>query len=623
MNLLCKLFSGSYENLWKALIRPNRDKYTIKELGPYKFELNSRNYKRTDLIIPNKRRLNLICSFWEPFDEEREYDQLPCVIYLHGNSSSRLEAIGQLKHLLPRNITVFAFDFAGCGKSEGEYISLGLKESDDVECIINYLLKTNKVSTIGLWGRSMGAVTALIYASRQNNHLSAILLDSAFFSLKKLIEELIEKSINIPTFILNSIFETLRKTVLEKAYFDIINIEPYLYAKHCNVPAFFCHGKDDTLIDIHHCKDLYSIYPGYKKLSLLEGNHNSPRDTEFKDSASLFFYHNLNLIVLNKNIDNNISIDSNIINRTSVNNSAINYKNQKSYTFKTKINLDNNISYNNLKDSVNEKNENEKKCVDYSNRNILNYFQKCSSNDLNQINNNNKKMNLKEHILKNSSFNNKNNINNINNIKFHKKEDNIKKLRTASSSQNIYFKKNIHNPFIKYSSKINPLSNNCNVLMDMQLINNKINHNTRYKSNDAFKSIEAKKNTISNNSSFYRKNLRRTSNSKNSNVNVGINPFLFQFSNKKNNENEKQEKSFYRSKLNNTMNIKRNLIPNKVEKKWIIFEGINPYLNKNKNYFKKKSINKGNSLDDEDNTIKNEDNFMEIDEKMIKNKAKI
>ena len=55
MNLLCKLFSGSYDNLWKAIIRPNRDKYSSKDLGPYKFQLNSKNYKRTDLIILNKK----------------------------------------------------------------------------------------------------------------------------------------------------------------------------------------------------------------------------------------------------------------------------------------------------------------------------------------------------------------------------------------------------------------------------------------------------------------------------------------------------------------------------------------------------------------------------------------
>ena len=98
--------------------------------------------------IYNRRNLKLYCSFWEPFDEEREYDRLPCVVYLHGNSSSRAEAVSEVVYLLPMNICLFAFDFSACGKSEGDYISLGWYERDDVECVIEHLRKTVRKSII-------------------------------------------------------------------------------------------------------------------------------------------------------------------------------------------------------------------------------------------------------------------------------------------------------------------------------------------------------------------------------------------------------------------------------------------------------------------------------------------
>ena len=41
--------------------------------------------------------------------------------------------------LLPQNITVFAFDFAGSGLSEGEYISLGWYEREDVQTVTEHL----------------------------------------------------------------------------------------------------------------------------------------------------------------------------------------------------------------------------------------------------------------------------------------------------------------------------------------------------------------------------------------------------------------------------------------------------------------------------------------------------
>lgn len=73
-----------------------------------------------------------------------------------------------IPHILCHDITLFTFDFAGCGNSEGEYISLGYYEKDDVDVVFKYLRSLGTVSSIGLWGRSMGAVTALMYAD--TNH---------------------------------------------------------------------------------------------------------------------------------------------------------------------------------------------------------------------------------------------------------------------------------------------------------------------------------------------------------------------------------------------------------------------------------------------------------------------
>ena len=292
MSLLTNIFGGSYEDLWKAVIRPNRDEYKEDDLGPDKFQINHKFYKRTDFTITNKRNLKLMCSFWEPYDEEREYVRLPCVVYLHGNSSSRCEALAEIKYLLPLNITVFAFDFSACGKSQGEYISLGWYEREDVESVIEYLRKTNKVSTIGLWGRSMGAVTAIMYGDRDPS-IAGMVLDSAFASLKELIEELVKERVNLPNFILNQATKLVKSTIMKKAKFNLDEIEPKNYAVRCFIPALFCHAKNDTFVNQHHCKDLSEVYAGDKNVIYVEGNHNSSRPRYFRDSASIFFYNTL------------------------------------------------------------------------------------------------------------------------------------------------------------------------------------------------------------------------------------------------------------------------------------------------------------------------------------------
>ena len=292
MNILANLFSSSYQELWKAIIRPYRDDYSDKDLGPKKFRLNKKFYKRSDFSLVNSRNIRIMCSFWEPYDEEREYARLPCVIYLHGNSSSRCEVIPNLKYLLPLNITVLAFDFTACGRSEGEYISLGWYEILDVECVINFLRNSKKVSTIGLWGRSMGAATSIIYASKDPT-IAGIFLDSPFYSLNLLIDELSKDKVSLPDFLVRQVIKMIKQTVKDKADFNIDDIEPGEFAQKCFVPAFFCHGKDDTFVNVHHCNDLYLIYPGEKYILLVDGDHNSLRPNKLNENASEFFYNAL------------------------------------------------------------------------------------------------------------------------------------------------------------------------------------------------------------------------------------------------------------------------------------------------------------------------------------------
>mmetsp|Transcript_19673 Transcript_19673/g.9136 ORF Transcript_19673/g.9136 Transcript_19673/m.9136 type:complete len:162 (+) Transcript_19673:1-486(+) len=160
----------------------------------------------------NRRGLMLECSHFEPDDEERVTEKLPCVVYLHGNCSSRLEALPCVPVLLPSNITVFALDLAGSGLSEGEYISLGWYERDDVDLVVEHLRNSDRVNTIGLWGRSMGSVTSLLHGDRDPS-IAGMVLDSPFTQLRTLAEELAKSYTKLPTFIISGAMSILKRTI--------------------------------------------------------------------------------------------------------------------------------------------------------------------------------------------------------------------------------------------------------------------------------------------------------------------------------------------------------------------------------------------------------------------------
>ena len=63
---------------------------------------------------------------------------LPVVIYCHSHSGNRLEGLNLVDLFCP-NFGVCLFDFTGCGNSEGKYVTLGIKEQDDLISVIDHL----------------------------------------------------------------------------------------------------------------------------------------------------------------------------------------------------------------------------------------------------------------------------------------------------------------------------------------------------------------------------------------------------------------------------------------------------------------------------------------------------
>ena len=105
---------------------------------------------------------------------------MPCVLYAHGATENKLEGLEQLELVLPLGINLCSFDFSGCGNSEGEYVTFGHKERDDLKSVIAYIVKHKRVSDVVLWGRSMGAVASIFYMAENPGIVNCAILDSGF-----------------------------------------------------------------------------------------------------------------------------------------------------------------------------------------------------------------------------------------------------------------------------------------------------------------------------------------------------------------------------------------------------------------------------------------------------------
>jgi dipeptidyl aminopeptidase/acylaminoacyl peptidase len=282
-----------YDSVCNLIIRPERHLYDPSlSLGPRLFSLERRIYERRDFTVENSRGMNLQCSHFQPIEQQRKSEKLPCVIYLHGNCGSRVDSLPIVEVLLPHGITVLAFDFSGSGLSDGDYVSLGFFEKQDVSDIVSYLWSTKRVSRIGLWGRSMGAATTLMYASIDKG-ISALVTDSPFTSLHDLINEIVWSAQSwVPKSLIVAGISVIGRRIQSKAGFDIELNNPIRYVSRCRAPIIMAHAMDDNFIRIQHTIDLFQEYGGYiKSMVILQGDHNSPRDDEFYQNSAEFLHY--------------------------------------------------------------------------------------------------------------------------------------------------------------------------------------------------------------------------------------------------------------------------------------------------------------------------------------------
>ncbi|KAF7813735.1 Alpha/beta hydrolase fold-5 [Senna tora] len=252
--------------------------------------LKGKWYQRKDVEIKNGRSDVLQCSHYMPIVSP-EGKPLPCVIYCHGNSGCRADGSEAAIILLPSNITVFTLDFSGSGLSGGDHVTLGWNEKDDLRAVVDYLRADGNVSLIGLWGRSMGAVTSLMYGA-EDPSIAGMVLDSPFSDLVDLMMELVDTyRIRLPKFTVKFAIQYMRKAIQKKAKFDIMDLNTIKVAKCCFVPALLGHAIDDDFIRPHHSDRIFEAYMGDKNIIKFEGDHNSPRPQFYFDSINIFFHN--------------------------------------------------------------------------------------------------------------------------------------------------------------------------------------------------------------------------------------------------------------------------------------------------------------------------------------------
>ncbi len=111
------------------------------------------------------------------------------LVYCHSLGNCRMEAMQLLQIVAEEGMELVTFDFRAHGMAQGQKISYGANEADDVHAVVKYIhqsLVRRKEQRVVLFGKSMGAVASLIYSSQYNwnQQVACLILDSPFISFQ-------------------------------------------------------------------------------------------------------------------------------------------------------------------------------------------------------------------------------------------------------------------------------------------------------------------------------------------------------------------------------------------------------------------------------------------------------
>jgi pimeloyl-ACP methyl ester carboxylesterase len=286
---------GSYiDQAVNAVIRPPRKTYDPAQIPVFFQGSDGASYVRHPVAILTDRQERIVGSLYTEANRDL-MGGLPCVVYMHGNSSCQLEGQFLFPSLCRFGIAVYMFDFAGCGASSGEFISLGHYEAIDALCLIQYLRTIFQLGPFVVWGRSMGAATALML---RHPLICGRIVDSSYSSILAMIKA-IARQMKIPSILCPLAVWLLKSRIVGKAHFDMAEVAPLESGRRQNnVPILMCHAIDDEFIPVAQSADIFDAYASDdKQLIRVTGGHNGRRPVEWLDAACRFALRMLDIEV--------------------------------------------------------------------------------------------------------------------------------------------------------------------------------------------------------------------------------------------------------------------------------------------------------------------------------------
>jgi len=170
------------------------------------------------------------------------------IIILHGYKHYRFAMIYVAAMLVDHGYGAILPILRAHGNSDGELLTFGFKELQDIYTAFRYLLNRTDVNPekIGLLGQSMGGALAILYAA-ENTGIKAIVVEGPYDSFDNTLSTTIKKFTGLPPF---PFVPTIKYFIERQLGFRLKEYDPIDFiARISPRPVFIMTGGKDTFVN--------------------------------------------------------------------------------------------------------------------------------------------------------------------------------------------------------------------------------------------------------------------------------------------------------------------------------------------------------------------------------------
>jgi fermentation-respiration switch protein FrsA (DUF1100 family) len=192
------------------------------------------------------------------------------IIEVHGyRSTAERDLYTSCHKYYEMGYSLLLIDNRTSNKSEGKYITFGIRESEDVILWINYLNKRFPRLNIVLAGISMGASTVLMSLNdiKESNNIKCALVDCGYISAYKEVLYCIKHYFHINGKLFIHMIDFWCKLFAKFSFKEKNTVDSL---KNTRIPILFVHGLIDDFVPCKNTQINYEKYIGKKKMIIFE-----------------------------------------------------------------------------------------------------------------------------------------------------------------------------------------------------------------------------------------------------------------------------------------------------------------------------------------------------------------